>query len=301
MSSGAYVTRFAGYAHVLARIAPGVPLVGPALGYPGRDVNWIAALLAGSGARPGIVSGHEYPATACAHRGSADYPTIAGLLSMKSTAGAARQIRSAARLAHDAGLRFRLTELGSASCGGVAGVSNSFATALWAPDALFELLRAGADGVNVHIRAEAVNGAFAITRAGRLLPRPLLYGLILFNRTAGAGGRLLTVREWPRRGQPVRVWAVRAPGGIARILLEDEGATRVRVDVRLPGAASADVQRLAAPSVTADAGVTLGGRWIGGDARWRGKPTDQALGLAGHVAVWLTPYSAALVTVHRAR
>jgi hypothetical protein len=31
-------------------------------------------------------------------------------------------------------------------------VSDTFATALWAPDALFELLRAGIDGVNVHVR-----------------------------------------------------------------------------------------------------------------------------------------------------
>ena len=48
-----------------------------------------------------------------------------------------------------------MTELNSVTCGGLRGVSDSFATALWAPDALFEMLRAGVDGVNIHVRAYA--------------------------------------------------------------------------------------------------------------------------------------------------
>jgi hypothetical protein len=38
-------------------------------------------------------------------------------------------------LAHRAGFPFRLTEQNSVTCGGLAGVSNTFATALWAPAA----------------------------------------------------------------------------------------------------------------------------------------------------------------------
>ena len=78
--------------------------------------------------------------------------------------------------AHRAGLPFRLTEVNSVTCGGVPGVSDTFATALWAPDTLFELLRAGVDGVNVHVRTDAINAAFAFKRSG-LVARPLLYGL----------------------------------------------------------------------------------------------------------------------------
>ena len=43
-------------------------------------------------------------------------------------------------LAHGAGLRFRLDEVNSVTCGGTRGVSDTFATALWAPDALLSLL-----------------------------------------------------------------------------------------------------------------------------------------------------------------
>ena len=97
-----------------------------------------------------------------------------------------------------AGLPLRLTEINSVTCGGLAGVSNTFATALWAPDALFELMRAGVSGVNVHVRTDAINAAFKLTSDG-LAARPLLYGLIAFRRILGTGpGMLVPVRESAR-------------------------------------------------------------------------------------------------------
>jgi hypothetical protein len=72
-------------------------------------------------------------------------------------------------------------------------------------DALFDLLRAGADGVNVHVRY-TVNAAFALARHG-LEARPLLYGLALFTRpvTARSGetrdGQSLGV-DGTRHGRP---------------------------------------------------------------------------------------------------
>jgi hypothetical protein len=222
---------------------------------------------------------------------------VGRLLSDRASAGLARLIEPAVGLAHRAGLQFRLTELGSASCGGVPGVSDSFASALWAPDAMFELLRAGADGINVHIRAEAVNGAFAISRAGQLLARPLLYGMILFDRTVGAGGRLLSLREVAGRALRVAAWAVRAPGHVSRLLLLDEGASSARVVVRLRRSATATTQRLVAPSIAARSGITLDGQWLGGDGRWQGKPADQTSGPTTRLTVRLAPYSAALVAI----
>ncbi len=45
-------------------------------------------------------------------------------------------------------------------------------------------MRTGADGANLHVRASTINAPFTITRRG-LEARPLLYGLLLFNRTLG--------------------------------------------------------------------------------------------------------------------
>lgn len=90
-------------------------------------------------------------------------------------------------------------------------MSDTFATALWAPDALFELLRAGVDGVNVHVRPYTINAAFAVTPRG-LGARPLLYGLILFARTLGPGAQLLDARLTANHPEHVKVWAVRDGG-----------------------------------------------------------------------------------------
>ena len=64
---------------------------------------------------------------------------------------------NAIAFAHKRGMGFRLTEVNSVSCGGNPGVANTFATALWAPDALFSFIDAEVDGVSWHIRPNTVN------------------------------------------------------------------------------------------------------------------------------------------------
>ena len=53
-------------------------------------------------------------------------------------------------VAHARRLPLWVAELDSAPCGGAPGASNTFAAALWVTDALFALLRAGADRASVH-------------------------------------------------------------------------------------------------------------------------------------------------------
>ena len=165
------------------------------------------------------------------------------------------------RVAHAAGLKFRLTEFNSVTCGGKPGVSNTFATALWAPDALFTAMRAGADGANLHVRASTVNAPFAITKGG-LDARPLLYGLMLFNRTLGPQARLVRLHLTAPRSLDLSAWAVQIRGKILHVLLIDKGRRTVRVELHLPTSAPAGVQRLLAPSPYSRYGVTLAGQQL---------------------------------------
>ena len=146
------------------------------------------------------------------------------MLSEKASAGVARSLEPAVAIARRAGLPLRLTEINSVTCGGLPGVSNTFATALWAPDALFELMRAGVSGVNVHVRTDAINAAFKLSRQG-LAARPLLYGLIAFRRMLGPGpgpGAVVPVRERAGSAQRVKVWAVRDDGEL-HVMAIDKG------------------------------------------------------------------------------
>jgi hypothetical protein len=293
-----YVRDFHAYAAALGEVAPQVVVAGPALANPLHHGRWVTTLIDGAHRTLGLITIHRYPYTGCpGRRATRAYATIGRVLGPAASAGMAAGLRPLVDDAHDAGLPLRLTELNSVNCGGRPGVSDAFATALWAPDALFSLLRAGVDGVNVHVRNDAVNAAFALGPAG-LQARPLLYGLILFARTLGQDAQLVTVRSRLSRPANVTAWAVRVGRDGLHVLLIDKSRRSERASLRLPASGTAEVQRLLAPSAAARSGVTLGGRVLGPDGRWRGPPEGQRVApLGGVYTVTVRRMSAALITV----
>ena len=193
-----YRDQFAHYARALRSLPAASMLAGPSVSRPALE--WLAAALAAEGGRTGdMLTAHRYPYWAGATPGSSAYATIAGLLSDTSTVGLANTVKDYAAAAHRAGRTFRVTELGS-SAGGVAGVTDTFATALWIPDALFSMMNAGVDGVHVHLRSRYSNSALNVNRKG-VLARPLFYGMVLAARALGSRAQLVDAqrRAAPRR------------------------------------------------------------------------------------------------------
>jgi hypothetical protein len=276
-----YVDDFNAYAQVLGEGAPDIPLIGPAVAHPRVSLPWIKMLIADQRPELGAVSGHLYPYSACVKPSNSGYPTVARLLSYPAVGQLAKDVAGAVKVAHDAGLKFRLTEINSVTCGGKAGVSNTFATALWAPDALFTLMRAGVDGVNLHVRAYAINAPFSLNRYG-LNPRPLLYGLIMFARTLGADARLVRLHMAHARSLNLSAWAVRVSGGMLHVLLIDKSNRAVRVALHLPATGPATVQRLLAPSASSTTGETLDGQRLGPDGTWIGTRLTETVTPGAH-------------------
>jgi hypothetical protein len=293
-----YVRDFKVYARALGQVAPRVTLAGPALANPIHHERWVETLIVGAQRSLGLVTIHRYPYTGCVgRRRTRSYATIGRVLSPAASTGMAAAIGPLVDEAHDAGVPLRLTELNSVNCGGRPGVSDAFATALWAPDALFALLRAGVDGVNLHVRADSVNAPFALTDAG-LQARPLLYGLILFARALGPRAQLVTVRARAPRAVNLGAWAVRVGRNTLHIVLIDKGRRSARVSLRLPARGGVAVQRLVAPSARSQTGVTLGGRELGADGRWQGLPARQTLtARGGSYVINVRSMSAALLSV----
>jgi hypothetical protein len=296
VTAQSYASAYRAYAKALIRMDRGVPLFAPALSDPAAHLRWISDLLAG--AHPGLraITVHRYPLSACSRTGTQTFPTIARVLSENATAGMAKTIGGAVRTAKRAGLPVRLTEINSVTCGGRKGVSNTFATALWAPDALFELLKAGASSAAVHVRANAINMAFSLTRHG-LVANPLLYGLALFARTLGPNPQLLPLALQTRPAQRLKAWAVRVGTNTLHVLLINKGSRAVRVSLHLPTTGPATAQQLLARSARATSGVTLAGQQLDARGRWVGKPATQTIGrgTAGY-PVTVRGLSATLVT-----
>ena len=100
------------------------------------------------GARLEVVTYHRYPLLACFSQPSDPrYPTIPNLLTLDASArdcSPESRRRSPSRTA--TAPKFRVEELNSVACMGQAGVSDTFASALWMLDTLFSMARAGVDG-----------------------------------------------------------------------------------------------------------------------------------------------------------
>jgi Glycosyl hydrolase family 79 C-terminal beta domain len=298
LTPASYVQDFAAYSRVIGETAPDIPLIGPAVAHPRISVRFVSTLIGAQRSELHTVTGHVYPYSACVKRPrSASYPTVERLLSPQATSAMGTDIAPTVAVAHANGLKFRMTEFNSVTCGGKAGVSDTFATALWAPDALFTMLRAGADGVNLHVRATAINAAFAISRGG-LHPRPLLYGLMLFNRTLGPQASVLRLQQSGTRALNLSAWAVRVRGDILHVLLINKGNRTAQVHLHLPASAPASVQRMLAPSAYSRSGVTLNGQQLNWAGYWAGTQRTETItpGVRGY-QVTVPRRSAALVGV----
>lgn len=281
---------------------PKVALAGPAVG----ALPWLQNLRRFLAAEPRlrVVTLHRYPLNRCFTKpGSPNYPTVANMLRSSSSRGLVSGITPYVRIAHRRGDMFRIDEMNSVACGGKAGVSDTFASALWALDTLFAVARSGADGVNVHTFPGARYGLFTFHRTGTrwsAFVRPEYYGLLMFAQAAPPGSRLLSVT---RTGSPeVRGWATRASRGTIRlILINDDVRHSHVVSVRLPGRDSkVTLERLTAPSAWARSGVALGGQSFGDQTQTgtlgRPRVNQQLTAGQGRYLVTLPAASAAMLS-----
>ncbi len=193
------------------------------------------------------------------------FPSIPNLLSDASSAGLAQQVAPYASQAHARKLAFRVDEMNSVSSSGRFGVSDTFASALWVLDTLFNLASVGVDGVNLHTLPGAGYQLFSFTHDGPTWSgavSPEYYGAYVFAQAFPPGARQLPVNV---ASGPVKVWATAAPDGHTRVvLINKDAATPVDVQAALPtDTAPARLQQLTAPSVDATSGVSFDGESFG--------------------------------------
>ncbi|MGO9322272.1 MAG: hypothetical protein ACLQBY_15925 [Solirubrobacteraceae bacterium] len=188
------------------------PLVGPELA---RPADWRFAL-------PHVleqlheqtVGVHLYPLTACVTPRAV---TIGGLLSPQAADGPARLawVVSDARAAGAAAI---ISEANSASCGGLAGVSDSPAAAVWAVRFVLSALKTGFGEVRFHFSGNSYDPF--VVRGAEVLTRPLESALVALNQWLAPGSSLRTVPGV--RG--LLATAVGEPGGGILLILDNERA-----------------------------------------------------------------------------
>lgn len=283
-------------------LMPNVPIAGPAL----AGTTWMADLPSFLSAEPNLayVTYHHYPLRACINdQSNPIFASIPNLLADSSSEGLAAGMQQYVQQAHAGGVPFRLDELNSASCKGRAGTSNTFASALWVLDTLFNLAADGVDGINLHTLPGAPYQPFTFTEttsgvwSGNVAP--VYYGMLMFAQADPPDSTLLNVTA---PSGALKIWATQAPDGHIRVVLINKDLTNAyTVQLSLPSAsAQATLETLTAPNFESTTGVQIGGQTFAPNTTTGQLTGAQALQtvspVLGKYSVTLPPASAAMLT-----
>lgn len=307
-STAQYLGQLATYRTAIAHAAPGVPIVAPDASSGIPPLPWVTA--AASGTR-GLLTDHYYPLSSC----GGERPVLSELASPVVRKHEGDMLSRLQAIERSARLPLSIDETGSISCHGEAGVSNSFAAALWAADWIAHAMSAGVAGLNFHdlvtepgaysplvLASGAARQAGGAHAAGPLRANPDWYALLLTAPLAGGTPVPVHVSAHPN----LTAAAFAPPSGgaphVLRVLLVDfdqPSAKPLRVELRAPlGFSGGSVLRLMAPSPASTTHVQLGDREVSSSGAWHpSSPLPRLFGAPGALSLELPASSAALVTL----
>ncbi len=321
-----YEEEVSSYREAIEALTPGVPIAGPDVSGSGAFAEWGEEEALSQ--TPAMLTGHHYP-LGCAQTPP---PSIETLLSATTRGREAHSLATYMAVAHARDIPLRIDETNTVSCGGVPGISNTFASALWATGYITQAMSDGTAGINLEGNPANCAGytplcapSPADLASGELRAEPEWYALLLDRSLVGARPLPVTVsaettrsstetttdsaeptapaETTPAKREPDLVAAAfsQPDHSLKVVLVDDEqpgtSPLALRLDVGA-GLGAASVQRLTAPSQNATAGVLLAGHAVAASGTWSDPVATQSVAAhAGTVAVELTPGSAALVTV----
>jgi hypothetical protein len=291
------------YRAAIEALAPGIPLAGPDSSGSSAYEKW--GLSEAIYQRPALLTGHHYP-LGCAEQPP---PTIERLLSPQIRFLEQRSLRRYQFIAQETEVPFRMDETNTVSCGGVAGISNTFASALWAVNYLTRAMTMGVSGINLEGNPANCEGYTPVCApsaedliTGTMRAQPEWYALLVAKALLGERPLRTIVKPKPADRPNVEATTFIAPDGTLQFVLVDDdppGSRRVAVHLHVGnGFHGARVMSLTAPSPAALSGVRLGGQEVQPDGLWSEPATlPRVANRRGIVTVQLAPSSAALVTV----
>jgi hypothetical protein len=233
---------FLAYARAFAQdpVAKQYALAGPATCCGWRNPEDLDTFM--DGVKPSglaLVTVHEYPTTTCGGR----TVTVGELLAPDLMARFHREAQLLIAAAHQRNLPIALAETNSASCGGMPGVSDAFASTLWGLDWMFSGAEDGFSSINFHMSYRLGGSSYnPIETTGsedgshrwhyRNTAEPLYYAMYMFARNA-AGDYLLPASI--ETGANIRAYAVSPCSGCAMKIFainkDLKAAGKVRVHI----------------------------------------------------------------------
>jgi hypothetical protein len=299
-----YAEQVATYRSAIEAAAPGIPLLGPDVSGSSAFETWGPGEAVDE--QPAVLTGHHYP-LGCEQTNPV--PSIASLLSLPIRLKEIASLRRYVKIAQEANLPFRLDETNTVSCGGVAGISDTFASALWTAGFLPQVMAAGAIGVNMHGNPSRCDGYSPVCApgpealaTGELVAQPEWYALLMLRGLVGDRPLPTTVVRSPQSTNVQAAGLLAPDGRLDFVIVDDEAAGGRTATVQLKVGASyagASTLALTGQSLSALSGTQLGGREVAADGSWRAGRLPWTASSKGLVTVRIPAASGALVSASR--
>jgi hypothetical protein len=211
------------------------------------------------------------------NRGPASTATIGGLLS--PDAALTSELVLLKYGAQSIDVPFRIDACSSYDSGGAPGVSNAYASSLWALDMIFNSALGAASGLNFEGGGQQPCTPIADATGVVLGPQPVFYGLLL--ATMAGPGTLLST-QLSAASLNVTGYALQATdGGMSVVIVNKDATQNLDLSIALPPSltqslTSATLQAMTqlsadatSPSLTALSGVTIQGAAVTADGAFQ--------------------------------
>jgi len=252
-SFGDFLSEWRGYQAAVQKAVPGANFAGPDIAF---NTSWITSFTNNEGFELKLQDGHYYetgPATST----GITYQSILGH-SLKLV----ELIRSFKASAAKTQPPFRVTECNNVYGGGKVGVSDVFASAIWALDAMWTLADNGCQGINFHTGV-GLHYSPVIRENGVFVAKPEYYAMLAF-KYGSANGRSIPATIDNSLFCSAHACLV---DGKYSITLVNKSLDKSFDFNIIPGKiiSSINVARLTAPAIDATTGVTFGGTAVKAD------------------------------------
>lgn len=301
-----YLTEWNADAGAIRASVPNAVLAGPASSWD--YTHYTVPLAQNEGSNLGLLTQHYYTGSSCPDSTTGYTPSIAYLLAHPgnptmeqaiASAAASNGVAGGARLA-EANSFYSCTDATGAHLSGTPGVSNAFASALWATDFLFNAASYGINGINVHSGGSASYSPIQTGNGAVTSVQPEYYGMWLAAQaTEGNQGTLLNTTVTAPSGTTLKAYALQLQDGSQSIVLLNESTSSAAVGLTNleASATTATLTSMTAPSLsdTTPTDIKINGASFNTDGTWTTPPTTQTLSVSNGALTVNVPADSALL------
>ena len=279
------------YFKAVKNVAPDAAFAGPDI--TPFNLRWLHEFTRHNHHKVVLLDGHYY------NNGPASNPAIGLSDVLKPNNKMTGYLQGLSAFAGSHGLPFRITEGNSIWGQGKPGVSNVFASALWALDFMWSIAENKGQGINLHgggVRFiyTPINATNGVTTA-----RPLYYAMLAFKYGAVGNKIIAPLVLNAGANDNYSVHACLAPNNATLVTIINKETTKdFSFTIQLSkNASNIQVARLLAPSITAGAGITFAGSAVNSDGSFEPASPEEYRTNQKSFTVTVPAGSAAVVTV----